>query len=235
MKNNNFILGLSIGIAIVSVIGMALMFFNKDNKVNNLAQNQDANQAVNNNYNPPIPTPSAPPTPPAKVDIAVSEDDWILGKKDATVTIVEFSDIQCPFCKRFHPTMQKIVADYPDKVRWVYKHFPLDSIHPYARKAGEASECAGEQGEFWEYLDQLFVNQNLINNDYFGQLAKEMGLKQAQFDSCLLEGKYADKVNDDYQEGLKYGVRGTPGNFINGQSIPGAVPYEQIKAMVDSL
>ena len=225
------------GIAVVSFTAMAIMFFKQDynKQVVNTNNNANNSQVANNNYKPPTPTPSAPPAPPAKVDITVNDNDRIKGNKDAPITIVEFSDIQCPFCARFHPTMEQAVRDYPDKVRWVYKHFPLDSIHPYARKASEASECAGDQNKFWEYLGKLFDNQSQINPSYLNQLAGEMGLDQSKFDSCLTDGKYTQKVNDDYQEGLKYGVRGTPGNFINGQSISGAVPYAQIKAMIDSL
>lgn len=239
-SKSNFITGLSVGIAIVSVGAMVMMSLNKNEVVantndSNSNSNNNAQVANNNNYNPPPSQPSSPPPPPSKVDIQVTNADRIKGNKDAPITIIEFSDIECPFCARFHPTMQQAVADYPDKVRWVYKHFPLDSIHPYARKASEASECAGDQGKFWEYLDKLFENQSQIKPAYLNQLAGEMGLNQSEFDSCLETGKFAGKVNDDYNDGLKAGVRGTPGNFINGQSIPGAVPYSQIKAMIDNL
>ena len=234
-QNSSFIMGISMGIAVVSFTAMAIMFFKQDDNKQVVNTNNNANNAQVANNNIPPARPNTPPPTPSKVDITVNDNDRIKGNKDAPITIVEFSDIQCPFCARFHPTMEQAVRDYPDKVRWVYKHFPLDSIHPYARKASEASECAGDQNKFWEYLGKLFDNQSQINQSYLNQLAGEMGLDQGKFDSCLADGKYTQKVNDDYQEGLKYGVRGTPGNFINGQSISGAVPYAQIKAMIDSL
>lgn len=169
------------------------------------------------------------------VSINVSENDHIRGNKNAPVTIIEFSDFQCPYCSNFHETMKQVVENYPNDVRWVYKHFPLDSIHPYARKAAEASECAADQDKFWEYTDELFKNQSNISPEYFSRVAKSVGLNTSQFDECLDSEKYKSKVNNDYQQGIQAGVRGTPGNFINGQSVPSALPYEQIKSMIDGL
>ncbi len=169
------------------------------------------------------------------VQIDVLKNDRVRGNFDAPVTIVEWSDFQCPYCSRFHETMKQVMTNYPDQVRWVYKHFPLDSIHPYAKKAAEASECAADQGKFWEYADELFKNQSSINQEYFSKAAEEIGINTNQFNQCLNSGKYKTKVEADYQQGIKSGVRGTPGNFINGRSVPGAVPYEQIKSVIDSL
>lgn len=226
---NNFILGLAVGVAIISLAGMLIMSFgDKDEKAgqdNNAAQNnQQPTQAQ-------APAPSAPQAP-ANIDIEVKDTDWYKGKKDSDLTIIEFSDIQCSFCTRHHQTLKQIVADYP-QVKWVYKHFPLDSIHPYARKAAEATECAGEQDNFWGYIDHLFENQSKINLDYLAAAAEEIGLDKDDFNQCLSSGKYSNKVNADYQDGLKAGVRGTPGNVINGQLVSGAVPYAQIQAMIE--
>lgn len=165
----------------------------------------------------------------------VDSEDNIRGDIEALITIVEFSDFQCPYCSSFHNTMTKVMEDYPDKVRWVYKHFPLDSIHPYARKAAEASECAAEQGNFWEYSDVLFSQQSKINLPFLKEAAVEIGLDVDKFNVCLESDKYASKVEQDYQEGLKSGVRGTPGSFINGQELGGAVPYEKLKTIIESL
>lgn len=159
----------------------------------------------------------------------------VRGNLDAPITILEFSDFQCPFCVRFHNTMLQLMDEYPDKVKWVYKHFPLDSIHPVARKAAEASECAGDQNKFWEYNDQLFAEQDKISPDFLKELAQEIGLNTEEFNQCLDSGKYASLVEEDLQQGLSIGVRGTPGNFINGQLLGGAVPYEQLKTTIDSL
>ncbi len=169
------------------------------------------------------------------VDVSASAEDRSRGNLDAQVTIIEFSDLQCSYCARFHGTMKQVMENYPTQVRWVYKHFPLDSIHPYARKAAEASECSGDQGKFWEYTDSLYENQSKISPDYLVELAQEIGLETTQFEECLDSGKYADKVDADYQEGRGLGVSGTPGSFINGQVLGGAVPYESLASMIDEL
>ena len=195
----------------------------------------------NNEAIPTAPAPSAQPagsTTGTDTNFEISADDHIRGDFNAPITIVEFSDFQCPFCSRFHPTLLKILDEYPGKVRWVYKHFPLASIHPQAQAAAEASECAADQGgndAFWAYGDALFDNQSSLGRDLYVRLAKEQGLNTNEFESCIDSGKFKQKVQDDYQEGIAAGVRGTPGSFVNGQSIPGAVPYEQVKSIVDNL
>jgi protein-disulfide isomerase len=224
-SKKNLILGIAIGVAIISTIGFFSLLFQKSGGTL-------TNQELVNNVKP---TDSGPDPTTSKVDIQVADSDHIRGDKNAKVTIVEFSDFQCPFCQRFHNTMKQVMETYPGKVRWVYKHFPLDSIHPYARKAAEASECASEQGKFWEYADKLYEKQREIKPENFETFAKEVGLNVSKFNDCLNSGKYASKVNADYQAGLKAGVRGTPGNFINGQSVPGAQPFENIKRIIDGL
>ena len=174
--------------------------------------------------------------PEQKEKFQLGEKDHLRGNPEAPVTIVEFSDFQCPFCERFHKTVQQVLADYPDQVRWVYKHFPLDSIHSQARSAAEASECAWEQKGnkgFWQFADLLFENQQKLGKGLYQELAKELGLDEEQFNTCLSSRKYKDKVEVDYQQGIKAGVRGTPGSFVNEQEIPGAVPYETLKSAVE--
>jgi len=221
-------LGLFAGIAAISLIVVVIVLTKGSEEAPGQANNNQPVAA--NNQAPTPPTPVTPPT----VDIEIKDTDQYKGSKDAKVTIVEFSDIQCPFCSRHHNTMNQVVATYPNDVKWVFKHFPLDSIHPYARKSAEASECAGEQGKFWEYLDDLFLNQSKLNSEYLSEAAGTLGLDKAKFDTCLSSGKFKDKVNDDYQQGLKAGVRGTPGNIINGQVVSGAVPFESIKATIEA-
>lgn len=229
---NNFVLGLAIGVAVVSLGGMAFMY-TKGNK--EVTKEDNSNQAAqvadnkNNNQNN-----NEPQEPPQKVDIKVSDSDHVRGNKDAKVTIVEFSDIQCSFCSRHHETMREVAKNYPKDVKWVFKHFPLESIHPHARKAAEASECAAEQGKFWEYLDYMFENQTQLNFDFIKTAAANLKLDTKKFNSCYDTGKYKAKVDADYKEGVKYGVNGTPGNFINGQSAPGAIPYSQFESMIKS-
>lgn len=169
-------------------------------------------------------------------EITVTEKDHLRGNPQAPVTIVEFSDFQCPFCSRFHPTVQQALKDLPEKVRWVYKHFPLDQIHPQARPAAEAAECVGEQKGnegFWRFADLLFENQSRLSQSLYQELAGKLGLNLKQFNNCFSSRKYKDKVEANYQEGLKAGVRGTPGSFVNGEPIPGAVPYETLKAAIE--
>ncbi len=172
----------------------------------------------------------------------VTDADHIRGDADAEITLIEYSDFECPFCARFHPTMQRVVDEYAGKVRWIYRHFPLSSIHPNAQKAAEASECAAEQGKFWEMADKMVAMQSSgLGIAQLKAYAKEVGVKdQKKFDSCLDSGKYADRVASDLQSGEAAGVQGTPGTFVlspkgEPQMIPGALPYESVKAMIDVL
>ncbi|MCH7640837.1 DsbA family protein [Patescibacteria group bacterium] len=174
----------------------------------------------------------------------VSSEDHIKGNRDAKVFLIEYSDLECPFCKRFHPTVQQVIDEYGGDVAWVWRHFPLDQIHSKADKEAEAVECAGELGgddAFWALVDKIFEvtpSNNALSLDDLPGLAGEIGLNQGAFQSCLDSGKYADHVEEDYQGGITAGVTGTPGNFIVNSSgdawlIPGALPYEQIKLTID--
>lgn len=166
-------------------------------------------------------------------EITVTEKDHIKGISSAPVTIVEFSDFQCPYCSSFHPVLQQILDNHSTNVRWVYKHFPLDQKHFQARPAAEASECADEQGKFWEFAAGLFENQSRLAPGFYKELAQNLGLNVNQFENCFSQRKYKDKVEADYQEGIRAGVRGTPASFINGEMVSGAVPYETLKAAVE--
>lgn len=240
-EKTNFLLGLTSSIAIFALIGFIVMTVAYVNKGDSDSIDDNDSDKVALNDAPakaPTPTPSAPTPPPPSgtpVKITITDADRIRGNKNAPITIVEYSDFQCPFCTRFHATMQQVMENYPNKVRWVYRHFPLDAIHPFARKAAEASECAGDQGKFWEYADKLVENYQSINTELFPKLAKDLKLNISTFNSCLSSGKFASKVSSDLAEGQKSGVRGTPGSFINGQNVKGAVPYSTIKATIDSL
>lgn len=164
----------------------------------------------------------------------LSQGGHTVGNPDAPVTIVEFSDFECPYCANFNQTMGKVIKEYPNDIRWVYKHFPL-SFHKEARPAAEASECAAEQGEFWGFHDGLFENRERLGESLYTELAIELNLDSGQFEKCVSSRKYKDKVEEDYQEGVKAGVKGTPGNFINGLPLGGAVPYQNVKEMIDDL
>lgn len=179
----------------------------------------------------PTPLPDEAPSAPIKVEI--NDSDHLRGPKNAKVTLVEYSDFECPFCGRFYPTVKQLLDEYGDKVRFVYRHFPLDSIHPQARPAAEASECAAEQGKFWEFHDGLFENQERLGSALYTELAGKLKLNKKKFDECVSSRKYQQKVESDLQTGVSQGTRGTPHTLINGVSVSGAVPYAQLKAIVD--
>jgi protein-disulfide isomerase len=169
-----------------------------------------------------------------------ADDDVILGNPDAGVAIIEFGDYQCPFCKKlFEQIEQQIIKEYvkTGKAYLVYRDFPLDAIHPYARPAAEAAECARDQGKYWEYHDELFGRQSELASLDFVALAAELGFDKAEFKQCVDSGKYKKEVQSDYEDGVAAGVRGTPATFIvangNAELISGAQPYEAFKAAIE--
>jgi protein-disulfide isomerase len=157
------------------------------------------------------------------------------GPADAKVTIVEFSDFQCPFCERFFKlTYPLIKQKYGDKVRFVYRNFPLTQIHPQAEQSALAAECANEQGKFWDYHDELFSNQQDLSRDALIKYAQNAKVSNiSQFTTCFDSKKYQDQVNKDLNDGLGYYVNGTPTFFINGKILVGAQPYEVFEKAID--
>ncbi|HBE90612.1 MAG TPA: hypothetical protein DDW41_05375 [Candidatus Andersenbacteria bacterium] len=173
---------------------------------------------------------------------AVDEKDHVRGSANAKVTIIEYSDIECPFCKRFHPTLRKVLDTYPNDVRWVYRHFPLEQLHPNAKVAALATECAAEQGKFWETLDYLLEKVQTgeeLAEDKLPALAQKAGVVGvSQFTTCLSSKKYEARIASDIQDAAVAGGQGTPYSVIigpNGEKEPlsGAQPYEAVKAAVD--
>ena len=154
------------------------------------------------------------------------------GPDKATVTIVEFSDFQCPYCGREAPVIDKLMKDYDGKVKLVFRHFPLE-FHPFAQKAAEAGACAADQNKFWPLHDKMFGNQQKLGVDDLKGYAKELGLDTAKFDKCLDSGEKKAAVVADQKAGADAGVNGTPAFFVDGIFINGAVPYEQLKEAVD--
>ena len=180
-----------------------------------------------------LPSPSKP-QPAARVSVS-TENDAIKGQTNAPVTILEFSDYQCPFSARFYSqVLPEIEKNYvkTGKARFVYRDYPLP-FHQNAQKAAEASECAAEQGKFWEYHDTLFENQKDLETASLKKYAKNLGLDTAKFDSCLDSGKMASEVKKDTEDAAKYGVSGTPCFFVNGWRVSGAMPYNSFEEMIE--
>lgn len=168
-----------------------------------------------------------------RYDVPVDDDPFI-GPEDAPITIIEFSDYQCPYCTQWHTEVfGKLRENYADKVRIVYRDFPLESIHPEATPAAEAANCALEQGKFWEYHDQLFTNQQKLGKEGYREFAGQVGLDLEQFDACLEERRYAEEVQADLNYAVQLGVRSTPTFFLNGIPLVGAQPYEVFSQVIE--
>jgi len=199
----------------------------------------------------PVPQPAQTPirpSAPAVIQVSV-DDDPFKGNPDASVTVIEFSDFQCPFCSRFFTqTLPILQENYIDtgKIKFVYRDFPIDSIHPNARPVHIAAECADEQGKFWEYHDMLFekqsVWQRLSPSDLqttLIQYADDFGLQTTSFEACLSSPEIADEVNADLLQAIQYGASGTPTFFIGNEKngfikLVGAQPYASFQAAIDS-
>jgi protein-disulfide isomerase len=155
-----------------------------------------------------------------------------IGGKDAPVTIVEFSDFQCPFCGRAEPTLKQVREKYGDKIRLVYLDFPL-GMHDHAIDAASAGHCAGEQGKFWEFHDAMFADQKKLAPADLKADAKKLGLDTAKFDDCLDKGKYKGAIEADMAQGRDLGVDGTPAFFINGRPLTGAQPFDKFQTTIN--
>ena len=162
------------------------------------------------------------------------DDDPILGPENAPITIIEFSDFECPYCRRWHQEVySRLLENYPDQVRIVYRDFPLDSIHPNATPAALAANCAFEQNAFWEYHDQLFGNALGLNAAAYQQYAQDLNLDMASFNECVESDRYLDEVRADLEWASNLGVQSTPTFFINGIALVGAQPYEVFEQVIE--
>ncbi len=206
------------------------------NKTNG-ANNVDANPNQNNPQ-PAEPTPNLDALPP------VTSDDHIRGNKNADVLLVEYSDFECPFCKSFHPTIQRLTKEYGNKVAWVYRHYPLP-FHANAQMEAEASECVADIGgkdKFWQYADTVYEKTQSTGTSFtkeqIATIAADIGVNKDKFNQCLASGKFTKKVTEQMSGGSSAGINGTPGTIVVGKNgkkelIPGALPYEQAKAIID--
>jgi len=162
-----------------------------------------------------------------------SEGFYALGPADAPITIIEFSDYQCPFCKRWHDEVyEELLAAYPGKIKFVYRNLPLTSIHPDAQSAAEAAMCAGEQNAYWQFHDKL-LSSEILGTGAYTQYAQDLNLDISAFDACVTDQKYKDAVQADSDFALNLGVRSTPTFFINGLAIVGAQPLDVFKQIID--
>jgi len=184
----------------------------------------------------------------AKVRPVSKIRDHIRGNPDAPVSLIEYSDFECPFCKRFHPTAKQIVAMYEGKVNWVYRHFPLDFHNPAAQREAEAAECAAELGgndAFWRYADLIYErtasNGKGVPEGTLPAMAASIGLDRAKFDACLKSGRTRARVGEDFEEGAAIGINGTPGNILRNNRTGvvatryGAQPIDRFKQPIEEL
>lgn len=235
-------------VALMVVIAVAAFFAGSyflDSDVVTKSELEDAISKLESKIGNTKQIPSQSPEP-----VSISQDnDPVRGDPNAPITIIEFSDFQCPFCARFHvQTLPSLLEEYIDvgKVNLVYRDFPIQSIHPNAMPAAVAAECANEQGKYLEYHDTLFEKQNSwsgLDSDAvistFNQYATDIGLEEQQFDSCLESGKYLEEVQGDLRDGRDYSITGTPGFFIGNEKIGfvkliGAQPFDSFQKVIDA-
>lgn len=155
-----------------------------------------------------------------------------LGSKGAKVVIIEFSDYECPACRRAEPVLKQVIAYYGDRIMFSYRDFPIYQLHPFAQGASEAARCANDQGKFWEMHDKLFASEDL-DAPRLKRYARELGIDGEKFDSCLDSRRYRQAVENDANDGVKAGVQGTPTFFINGKKYVGGRSFEEFKRIID--
>jgi len=232
-----FVFGLIQGLLVLCTIGFFILLPMVIGGAS-VARAPSANLPSNNNFALPE---EGQPSGPIVVRPVDEKNDHIRGNKNAKITIIEYSDFECPFCARFQPTIEQALDTYPNDVRVVYRHFPL-SFHPQAVPAAVASECAADQGKFWEYHDELFARQTSLSGGetFYKSLAKELKLNEKRFADCLVSGKYEEKVNSQLAEGPAAGVGGTPHSIVlgpNGEQLPvsGAQPFAVVDGIIRQL
>jgi diadenylate cyclase len=167
------------------------------------------------------------------LDSPVGDQDHALGPATAPVTLVEYGDYECPYCGRMHPVVRELRERLGDRLRFVFRHFPLDSVHPHARRAAEAAEAAAAQGRFWEMHDLLYENRENLDDESLGRYADELGLDVARFEDDLSERRHAPRVREDRFGGERSGVEGTPTFFVNGMRYEGSLELQALLAAVE--
>lgn len=215
-------------LAVLLIISIFTGGFKGNNNNTNVNNNDNAGNQGNN-----VPTGVAT----VNAEDYVGNNNPYIGSKNAKLTIVEFSDFQCPYCKKFRDdTFDQIKQQYVDtgKVKFVYRNFPLTSIHPMAEKTAEAGECAYEQGKFWEYHDKIFAEQSSLSIDSLKLWAKDIGLDTTKFNSCLDSGKYANEVKNDLNDATSSGGQGTPYFLVGNTQLSGAYPFSAFQQAIEA-
>lgn len=225
-----FFSGFIAGVAVLAVIA-AVFFANMAMKDGSATAADDAASdtvALDDDSAVPVPTDQ----PSGKLP-PVTSDDHILGDVNtAKVVLVEYSDFECSYCTRHHDTLKSIMDEYADDVALVYRHFPL-SFHPEAVPAAVASECAAEQGKFWDFHDELFANSGDLGDDLYEKIASDIGLNVGDFTDCYESGKYEDEIAAEMAGGSAAGVTGTPATYVNGTKVSGAVPFATFQGIIE--
>ena len=182
------------------------------------------------------------PTPPPGDVPEINDNDWIMGNPDGNILLIEYSDLECPYCQQFHTTANQLIEKDND-VAWVYRHFPLDAIHPSARPRAIASECVGrlvDNDAFWEFIDIIFASETVADDD-LASIATDLGANPDEYNTCIADASVEEKVDSDMAGGQSAGVSGTPGNFLMNADtgevsyIPGAVPLAQLEQAIEDL
>ena len=163
---------------------------------------------------------------PTQVVNMVTVDDPQIGFSAAPVTIVEFGDFECPFCKQEAPVLKQLLSNYPDTIKIIFRDFPVPAIHVNAISAAVAANCAANQGKFWEFHDGLYAGQDNLGLSLYNSLVQSLKLNTAAFSSCLNSSAVVAEIEQDFTDGVSAGVRGTPTFFVNGHKIEGAIPYD---------
>jgi len=236
--------GLIIAAFVIGMLWTKVQTFEKSGGKNNVAANNGGTKVGGTEPNT-FPDPTAPKKE-IKVQ-AVEENDHVRGNRQSRIALIEYSDLECPFCKRFHTTAIQMLDKYKDKVMWVYRHFPLDSIHSKARKEAAASECVatlGGEAKFWAFIDKIYEitpGNNGLDPTKLSETAQSLGIDLTAFDTCLAGQEAYQAVSADLESGLSAGITGTPGNLLLDTTtgkvteIPGAVPLDQLEQSIDQL
>jgi protein-disulfide isomerase len=172
-------------------------------------------------------------TAPTRYEVPI-DDDPILGPQDAPITLIEFSDYECPYCRKWHTEVfPRLQEAYPGQIRYVYRDFPLVSIHSNAAPAAEAANCAADQDQYWEFSEKLFSMERSLTQSSYVEYARDLALDVDKFSACLESRQYQDEVTADYEYAANLGIRSTPTFFINGIAIVGAQPFDVFQNLID--